>query len=471
MSSGGGIIKATVSVSDDLCGTLGVPTNTTLRNICLSNQINKWAKYKPLNLSSAIPLTETQRAGTHYGLSAILNTAAQNIYTRQVEVTEANFNLALNSSYDWTYTKPTSRFRVTDFLDNSAPKSNWGYVHNTPPPFELLGNWTFSKEQLARVANVYWVSSTHQDVDTRDWVLQIWTDYHKTQELSAGVLFEGYKARWGTASWENINGASTYVMPLTYLLGTVENENWRMGLLVWVPACSGFSAEAGLFVSKATIKYANANGSGSAAGSVPNLMSVELATNQLLAQHMLTYMGSLSSKNFRALPVLVRDCYIQYTSSWQQGQEHGRSFISNNISGASAPQIYSMPCGTMEVGIDVANGGGGGDTSDAVSGPWTLGTKFSGTYVSNGSSASIRPINQLCIFMTNGSAGVATTFTVDIDYTTNSPSNVTTQGTITQTYSYGGGQKFVCNGQEYYGIVLTAGPALQISRIRRFTHQ
>lgn len=471
MSSGGGIIRASVSMVNDLCGTLGIASNTTLKNICISSQINKWAKYKPLNLSSATPLTEAQRSAAYYGLSAQRNTAAQNIYMGSVTATEANFNAAVSSSYDWIYTKPSSRWRVSDFLNNANPTSDWGYVHGTEPPFALEGNWTFNKTKLSNVANVYYTDNVNHDNNLNNWELQIWTNYQQSQQLTSGEMFTGYKARWGTASQDNINGASTYVIPITYLLGSsVTNENWRMGMLVWVPACSGFNAEAGLFVSKATIKYAHANGSGSASGSVVNLMSVDLATNQLLAQHMVACMGSASTMNFRALPVLVKNARIAYTNAWQQGQGHGRSYIANTMSGADYPEIYSMPCGTTEVGIDIASGGGGGDTSDATSGPWTLGTKFSGTYVSNGSSESIRPINQLCIFMTNNTPGVATTFDVNIDYQTTSPSGVTTTHTTNQTYSCRGGQQFTSNNTQYYGIVLTAGPALVIKTIRTFVH-
>ena len=465
MSAENGIIKASVSFGD-VNGTIGT-SHTDLGALCKDGNINKWAMYKPVSKNKIGLLTQSDRGSVTYGLTAILNTAAQNLYLGNTAATDANFNTAVSSSYDWTYTKPSgganSPYRLHDFLNCDNP-SNWGYVHNTKPPFELMGDWTFTKTQLTTVVNTYWVDAIVPSGDITNWQLEVYSNWQKSQKLTGGILYTGYKARWGTASQDNINGASTYVIPITYLLGdAVQNQNWRMGILVYAPESASFNAEVGLFVSKTTIKYAHANGN---SGTTPNMISVDLCTNQLLAQHLLELMGSSSNHSFRALPVLVKDCYIQYTGAWIPGQEHGRSYITNNVAGVSNPQIYSLPCGSMEKNIIVTSSGGGGDTSDATSGGWTLGTKFTGTYVSNGSSASIRPINQLCIF--RSSSGAATTFTVDIDYQTTTPSGVTTTTTINQTYSASAGQKFTCNGNEFYGITIMGGPALVIKTIRVF---
>ena len=465
MSAENGIIKAPVSFGD-VNRTIGT-SHTDLGTLCKDGNINKWAMYKPVSKNKIGLLTQSDRGSVTYGLTAVLNTAAQNLYLGNTAATDANFNTAVSSSYDWTYTKPSgganSPYRLHDFLNCDTP-SNWGYVHNTKPPFEILGDFTFTKDQLTKVSNVYWADATVPSGDITNWQLKIYSTYQKTQQLTTGVIFTGYKARWGTQSQDNINGASTYVIPITYLLGdTALNQNWRMGMLVYAPACTGFSAECGLFVSKTTIKYAHNNGN---SGTTPNMISIELCTNQLLAQHLLACMGNATSMNFRALPVMIKDCYIQYTGSWISGQEHGRTYITQSQSGVSNPQIYSLPCGSMETAIVVTNGGGGSDTSDATSAGWTLGTKFTGTYVSNGSSASIRAINLLCIF--RSTSGAATTFTVNIDYQTTTPNGVTTTTTINQTYSAAAGQKFTSNGQEYFGITIIAGPELVIKTIRTF---
>lgn len=455
----------------DVQSALGV-SYTGLAQLCICDNINKWAMYKPISHTSIGVLSESDRGSKTYGLSAVQNAKAIDLYKGNIAANDTNFNAAVTSSYDWKYTKPTggssSPYRLADFVDPTS--STRGYYHLTPPPIEIEGNAVFTKDQLTAVANTYWVTATVPSGDITNWRLQIYTTYTKSQTLEAGLVYSGYKARWGTASQDNINGASTDVIPLTYLLGdAILNQNWRMGLLVYAPAVSGlFSAEAGLFVSKTTLKYAHANGN---SGTTGNMISVDLCTNQLLAQHMLACFGSASTMNFRALPVMVKDCYIQYTNAWISGQEHGRSYITNNNSGATSPQIYSLPSGSMEIKITInSSGGGGSDTSDRVAGPWTLGTKFSGTYIQSGGSTSVRAINNLCIFVTNNTSGGASRFTVDLDYESTSPNGVTTRYTINSTYNATAGQKFTSNGNTYYGIILIAMPELVIKTIRTFTY-
>lgn len=455
----------------DVQNALGV-SYTELAQLCICDNINKWAMYKPISHASIGVLSESDRGSKTYGLSAIQNEKAIDLYKGNIAANDTNFNAAVASSYDWKYTKPTggssSPYRLADFVD---PSSTRGYYHLTPPPIEIVGNAVFTKNQLSDVANTYWVTAIVPSGDITNWRLQIYTTYTKSQTLEAGLVYSGYKARWGTASQDNINGASSDVIPITYLLGdSILNQNWRMGLLVYAPAVSGlFSAEAGLFVSKTTLKYAHTNGN---SGNTGNMISVDLCTNQRLAQHMLACFGSANTMNFRALPVMVKDCYIQYTNSLIPEQEHGRSYITNNNSGATSPQIYSLPSGSMEIKIIIksSGGGGGSGTSDRVAGPWTLGTKFSGTYIpSSSGSTSIRIMN-LCIFVTNNTPKGATRFSVDLDYESTTPTGVTTKSTINSTYNATAGDKFTSDGNTYYGIILTAAPELFIKAIRIFTY-
>lgn len=83
--------------------------------LCTSPNINKWAKYKPVEHPSAGPLTESQRAEVGYGLS-INTTVIGDIPTE------------LGVEVIYVYNKPTTLYRITDFD---------GYKKNIESPMDF----------------------------------------------------------------------------------------------------------------------------------------------------------------------------------------------------------------------------------------------------------------------------------------------------------------------------------------------
>ena len=107
--------------------------------VCQASAINKWAKYKPIALSSMgktdtpASLTEAQRKAADYGLTYKYAHAAS-----KSELPD-KIDEVCGDNGSWTYTKPVSG---TDYarLDDFANPNDWtgkaGYYHNSQAPCE-----------------------------------------------------------------------------------------------------------------------------------------------------------------------------------------------------------------------------------------------------------------------------------------------------------------------------------------------
>lgn len=447
-----GMITAPVSIAD-VQRALG-NGKRDLGTLCTDTSINKWAWYKPIDFTKVGMLTEGNRQTKYYGLFFRENTDAESLL-KSTSPTVDLFNAAAASSYEWSYIPPkggaASPYRLTDFVGET---NNMGYKHGTKPPFEIFGDWSVKRSQLNNVANVYSVASTSSGYN---WGLTIKASASGA-EIYAGNLFVGYRMKYNTQPQYDINGPDSMAIPMTYLLGAggvnTEEDYWRVGMIVFVPASGTRSAFVGLFVSKKTFI---ASKSGVNGENVRDL-SVEMCTNQELAFMMNDYMSNknLTDCTFRALPVLVRDVLLSFRSGYNpQGQPIQRSII--NVGASNDTKIYPLPTGSVEIGIKVVGEQSGGEDEDkSTSGNFTLGTKYVAT-------AGYEPVNVITITSTSP---ITKAWTANLDFDYEDADG--THTLLNSNYSIPAGSKYQADGVEYYGVTLNGGVRLKITTIRKF---
>jgi hypothetical protein len=443
------MIDKPVSIRD-VQRALGSSSND-LGTLCRNLNINKWAWFKPIRTSNIGLLNESIRQSARYGLFFRENTDAEDLLKGTVAINETNFNKAASSSYEWSYTRPTgglsSPYRLTDFACEDASLGLIGYKHNTQPPYEIFGDWGVKLSTLNKVANTYSVVTTGSNYE---WGILMYTDYTNTTEIYAGNIFTGYRMKYNTLPQYDINGPDPMAIPMTYLLsGAVgASENWRVGLIVFVPGQNGGSGSVGLFVSKKNIK----DTSGVNGENVRDL-SVEMCTNQELALLMYRYMSGKTEYTFRALPVLVKD--VKISQSPKQFQtDIARTSI--NILSSPDTKIYPLPTGSVEIGIKIIPEDSGGDSeADATSNNFTLGIMWVG-------STGYDPVNAITITYPSSITSEKTA-QLDIDY-------VDADGTHTLNTNYPipAGSYFMVEGVTYNGVIIVGGLRLGITTIRRF---
>lgn len=106
MSNSNGVINAPVSLHADVCQVLGLGQPCDLGTVCQSGKINMWAKYKPVQFNSISELSERSRYEVNYGID--VNSA----YSLDI----ASLFTKAASNPGWGYVRPTSYFRLTDFV-------------------------------------------------------------------------------------------------------------------------------------------------------------------------------------------------------------------------------------------------------------------------------------------------------------------------------------------------------------------
>lgn len=462
------MVRPPVSFSDanDALGT----SYTDLDKLCSSSSINKWAWYKPIRYATKEVITDTIRISAKFGLSPVRNTNAELIFKQSSSMTLANFNSAAATTNEWTYNKPSGGesqpYRLSDFACEDLTL-NRGYKE-TDPPIKLLGSWVVERNTLKSVANTYFVDSVLDSSDIYNWGLKIYTSTSKSQQITSGAMFTSYAARFGIPTAYNINtNGDPMIIPITYILNqSITGEDWRMGLMVYVPSFGSNSEYIGIFTSKGTLKTL------STAMNTVQTISPEMCTNQLLASRMNDYMTSqnLTTYNFRAIPILVKDAYLTFTNSRtpeEASAGHGPSLI--NVYDGARAQIYTLPSGNVESKISIiASSGGGSDEDKTTSNGFTLGTKFNAWVNTdpNGASWGNHRVNFLTITrQTNVTREY--TASIDVDYTQ-------LEGSVVKTYTFNGtvtipiNSQYTANNTTYYGKTISGGVELAIKTIRRF---
>ena len=470
-----GMLYRSVSIKD-VQTILGEDSND-LHDLCISDNINKWAWYKPVRYPSVKVINEDIRRAAKYGLSYTENTAAKQLLQTP---SEQKFNEAALSS-EWIYLKPqggtNSPYRLSDFVleeQEGGTGALIGYKHDTKPPFEIReAVWKVSYAELSSVANTYFVENDSSD--QYDWSIKIYSSATGPR-IWAGKQFYDYKMKYDSLSQYDINGPDSLAIPMKSLFGSNDNIDgqdnyWRIGMIVYVPRPD--NPFVGLFVSQKTL-YSVKHGIN---GSNIQYLSVDMCTNQELAYTMKLYMDSINENEctFRALPVLVENATIGYESAQgpQPDNFSGQSWhgLSKIITGNNV-KIYSLPTGSTEIEIKVNK------QDESTEPPRTYGD-FELAVIPI--STADPYVNVCTIAIISGNTiGEAKSAEVDVDYVIQNIVNGQEEQktyTLNATYTIPQGAHFVntYNSTTYNGIDLrqqnpsiTAGRKLYISKVRKF---
>lgn len=202
MIVGGDNSRITAPVTTTDVGTVLQSSSRNVGVLCSSNDINKWAKYKPVRYQTVTKLTESQLKSVNYGLVPSEN---PEIVSKEAQVYSGEIQLG----GEWVYNKPTggssSPYRLGDFLNAKSIKDP-GYYHLAKAPISGLPD----------VVNI--------------------TEAQLKNKQIPSITFN---AKWGDASYEGSGDTSGIEIPLnTFQLipnSSIDDGNWRVALAVEIP--------------------------------------------------------------------------------------------------------------------------------------------------------------------------------------------------------------------------------------------
>lgn len=119
-----GIITAPINARADVATVLGT-SDTNLSSLCTNENINKWAKYKPVELSNPFHQNDQWYGGDDGKCG--LNFTEIDVDMSNQQQTFQYIRSAYNSGTQWQYVHPTKYYRLGDFD---------GYQHNALCPFQ-----------------------------------------------------------------------------------------------------------------------------------------------------------------------------------------------------------------------------------------------------------------------------------------------------------------------------------------------
>lgn len=144
----------------DVGSVLGISGND-LSAVCQAASINKFARYKPVPHSSAVPLTDAQRRSVNHGIVIPDVVTGSALTGALVEDAAGN---------DWDYTPPTGGasqiFRLDDF--GKPGSTTIGYNHYAVPPIQCVyprDGWTFMRGTTSRSLVIYFDLDPADDAD------------------------------------------------------------------------------------------------------------------------------------------------------------------------------------------------------------------------------------------------------------------------------------------------------------------
>lgn len=156
------VITAPVSISD-VNSVLG-HGSTDLGTLCLSDKINKWSFYKPVDKKQLYKMSDSDYFSVDDGFAIPRFNSARNAWSAIV-----------NDTAEWTYIKPSSYFRLADFD---------GYNHNAETWFNI---------QLIGSSSVELGSTVHFTMNTNvSWLVNNFNTFKQYINLSGGVLDFGF---------------------------------------------------------------------------------------------------------------------------------------------------------------------------------------------------------------------------------------------------------------------------------------
>lgn len=493
MGYSGGLITKPVSIYD-VQRALGT-SECDLGSLCIHANINKWAWYKPVKTSSDDTnkldvVKESERQTVHYGLTPISSDKMLAMLRQDVSHSnrQTEWNEAKAQIVEWTYTRPSggasSPYRLTDFIESpnagegrgtNGATTNAGYYHSTKPPIVFGTRWEIGIGSLKNVSDNIVVETGGSGAG---WYADPYTNTGtgyigsgnavKGSYCYEGLRYADYGARFGAASNQNINMNSTWVIPINYLMtsSNLFSESWRFGIAVFVKGISGNNVIPNDTVDIFTSRYPLSSISSDIASNV-NKFSVDMCTNQVLAQKMAAYVDAKGTTDFDCIPI-----FVKYTNNTVQGGGiNARTY--QILNGANAT-FYSLPQGDTDFKIHVEGAGGGvpSGNESKTTGSWTLKSMWSGTYTGNASTPSAQryPINFLVVYWSGSStpvSGRAYNISVDFDWTMYDGSPE--YGTFyDENILYTGNNTITVNGTIYYGTILRGGPNIIMQNIRTF---
>ena len=195
MSHQTNVINAPVTMPSDMAAVLSI-SGTDLQANCQAQQINMWAKYKPIQVSQVTQLSDHDRETRNFGLI--------NIPTWSEILRMANFWLGLDTSSGnypdcgiqpiyWGYNRPSSYFRLSDF-SNAA--GTLGYFHGAEAPIGQVTATNYTIDSSGHLRIIYSLGA--QDVRT----IALWDlTYPKNLSKSVKNMYFGvflYNTSTGT---------------------------------------------------------------------------------------------------------------------------------------------------------------------------------------------------------------------------------------------------------------------------------
>lgn len=171
INEGGGDIGTALGTTVADIGCLCTDRNTSSDSAGAYPRIDKWARYKPVNLSAIGFVTEAQRRSVNFGLSATQETGP-----------------ALAAARGWTYTRPTTRYRFFDWIkvtdagvpvvgsgSGSGSGRGIGYVDLGVAP--CRGFYMAASGTPAQLETYQYYSQQQTQNDINFWVILAGSDY------------------------------------------------------------------------------------------------------------------------------------------------------------------------------------------------------------------------------------------------------------------------------------------------------
>ena len=141
---------------------LGIAGND-LDAVCTSNNINMWAKFKPVVYASVATLTDAQRAAANYGIHNIPTwglvqhgsvVTMMAFWLQGYKIEQNAPDCGVQPVY-WSYLKPSggvqSPYRLSDFAKNTV----LGYFHGAVAPIAPIANPTIEISPAGHLSIVY----------------------------------------------------------------------------------------------------------------------------------------------------------------------------------------------------------------------------------------------------------------------------------------------------------------------------
>ena len=355
-----GYITKPVSVSD-VQGALG-DTSTDLGTLCTSNNINKWAKFKPIKYASVERLTYEQIAGAHFGLDPAENkTLAKKsdsgVSGASVVSSSTDLENVLNANKDWTYIIPSggsaSPYRLTDFYAPANRDNGYGYCGTTKQPISDVGSWLLNLSDIRKCANSTNITHTSGSA-TYNWKLNDPNNLPVYQRLSL---------RFGEGTYDATGNVDPRVIPFNELLGVIgSGERWRLAIATQVPVGGSYTFMR-LFCSRYTFVDSQALGN----SSEPQYFLPAISTNQYLCSLISDYANYLYNLNGTdilgnikltqshptfSLPAclcVVKDMYLDTVARSSGSGTWERCRLNN------ASVVYSAPSSVSRITIEVTD--------------------------------------------------------------------------------------------------------------------